>query len=135
MWKTNWRKWQKSLNNLKTTPCLYPWYSIVCEYIIFNKATGKIQLRPCRAEKVSPLSRLLDMKEITTTNAVITAFPLINYNSFCDGMTVNWQHNTEILHGEKHAIPKIVKIPIIDTIEKIMITLDYGTIEGKVQGL
>jgi len=50
-------------------------------------------------------------------------------------MTVNWQHNTEILRGEKRAIPKIVKIPIVDTIEKIMVTLDYGTIEGEVQGL
>ena len=52
-------------------------------------------------------------------------------------MTVNWQHNTDILRGEKHAIPKIVKIrgekhaipkivkiPIIDTIEKITVTLD-----------
>lgn len=97
--------------------------------------TEKSQLRPCRAEKVSPLSRLLNMKKTTTTNAVITAFMAIIYNNICNGMTVNWQHNTEILRGEKHAIPKIVKIPIVDTIEKITVTLDYGTIEREVQGL
>ena len=92
---------------------------------------------PSRESQPAVLCRLLDMKKITTTNAVITAFTLIIYNSLCDGMTVNWQHNTDILRGEKHAIPKIVKIrgekhaipkivkiPIIDTIEKITVTLD-----------
>ena len=97
--------------------------------------TEKIQLKPCRAEKVSLLSRLLDMKKTTITNAVITAFTVIIYNSLCNGMTVNWQHNTEILPGEKHTIPKIVEIPIVDTIEKITVTLDYGTIKREVQGL
>jgi len=75
------------------------------------------------------------MKRITLTAAAITAITVILNNENCSGMEVNWQRNTEILRGEKHATPKVVNIPIVDTIEKITVTLDYGNIEGEVQGL
>ena len=83
---------------------------------------------PCRAEKARLLSSSLNMERRTITNAVITAFIVIMHND-SNGMAVNWKHNTDILRGEKHAIPKIVEIPKVDTIEKVIVTLDYGTIE------
>ena len=90
---------------------------------------------PCRAEKARLLSSSLNMERRTITNAVITAFIVIMHNNDSNGMAVNWKHNTDILCGEKHAIPKIVEIPMVDTIEKVIVTLDYGTIEQEVQGL
>ena len=90
---------------------------------------------PCRGEKARPLSSSLNMERRIITNAVITALIVIMHNNDSNGMAVNWKHNTDILCGEKHAIPKIVEIPMVDTIEKVIVTLDYGTIEQEVQGL
>ena len=75
------------------------------------------------------------MRKITITNAVTIAFIAIIHNSDCNGMVVNWQHNMEILRGEKYVTLKNVKIPIVDTIEKVIITLDCGIIAGKEPGL
>ena len=89
----------------------------------------------CRAEKARLLSSSLNMERRTITNAVITAFIVIMYNNDSNGIAVNWKHNTDILRGEKHAISKIVEIPMGDTIEKVIETLEYGTFEREVQGL
>ena len=89
----------------------------------------------CRAAKARLLSSSLNMERRTITNAVITAFIVIMYNNDSNGIAVNWKHNTDIFRGGKHALPKIVEIPMVDTIEKVIETLEYGTIEREVQGL
>ena len=114
---------------------IIPRNSLDCEYIIHKNDIEQRLIIPCRAEKATALSSSLNMKRRTITNAVITAFIVIMHNNDSNGMAVNWKHNTDILRGEKHAIPKIVEIPMVDTIEKVIVTLDYGTIEREVQGL
>ena len=65
------------------------------------------------------------MGKITITSAVIFAFSATIHNGDTNRMEVNWNRNTEILHDEKHATPKIVEVPMVNTVEEVTIILDY----------